>query len=48
MSFIASVVYLALGLFLLALWVRFIFDWVQVLARGFRPKGPVLFVAELS
>ena len=48
MSLIASVVYLALGVFLLALWVRFIFDWVQVLARGFRPKGPVLFVAEMD
>jgi len=48
MSLIASVVYLALGIFLLALWVRFIFDWVQVLARDFRPKGPVLFVAEMA
>jgi len=38
MSLIATVVYLALGLFLLALWVRFIFDWVQVLSRGFRPQ----------
>jgi len=48
MSLIATVVYLALGLFLLALWVRFIFDWVQVLSRGFRPKGPVLLVAEMA
>ena len=48
MSIIAVVVYFALGLFLLALWVRFIFDWVQVLQRGFRPKGPVLVVAEAA
>ncbi|MDA8580004.1 YggT family protein [Pontimonas sp.] len=48
MSFIAVIVYFALGLFLLALWVRFIFDWVQVLQRGFRPKGPVLLVAEAA
>jgi YggT family protein len=48
MSIIASVVYFALGLFLLALWVRFIFDWIQVLSRGFRPKGPVLVVAEAA
>ena len=48
MSFIAVIVYFALGLFLLALWVRFIFDWVQVLQRGFRPKGPVLVVAEAA
>ncbi len=48
MSFIAVILYFALGLFLLALWVRFIFDWVQVLQRGFRPKGPVLVVAEAA
>jgi len=48
MSFIAVILYFALGLFLLALWVRFIFDWVQVLQRGFRPKGPVLLVAEAA
>ena len=48
MSYIAVIVYFALGLFLWALWVRFIFDWVQVLQRGFRPKGPVLVVAEAA
>ena len=48
MSFIAVILYFALGLFLLALWVRFIFDWIQVLQRGFRPKGPVLVVAEAA
>ena len=48
MSFIAVILYFALGLFLLALWVRFIFDWVQVLQRGFRPKGPVLVLAEAA
>lgn len=48
MSLIAVILYFALGLFLLALWVRFIFDWVQVLQRGFRPKGPVLVVAEAA
>lgn len=48
MSLIAVILYFALGLFLLALWVRFIFDWIQVLQRGFRPKGPVLVVAEAA
>ena len=48
MSLIAVILYFALGLFLLALWVRFIFDWVQVLQRGFRPKGPVLVLAEAA
>jgi YggT family protein len=44
----AGIVYLGLSLFLLAMWVRFIFDWVQVLSRGFRPKGPVLLLAEAA
>ena len=48
MSLIAVILYFALGLFLLALWVRFIFDWIQVLQRGFRPQGPVLVVAEAA
>jgi YggT family protein len=48
MSVIATVVYFALYLFFIALWVRFVFDWVQVLARNFRPRGPLLFLAEAS
>jgi YggT family protein len=45
-SAIATIAYIALYIFFLAMWVRFIFDWIQVLSRGFRPKGPLLFVAE--
>lgn len=48
MSVIATVVYFVLYLFFIALWVRFIFDWVQVLARNFRPRGPLLFLAEAA
>jgi YggT family protein len=48
MSVIATVVYFALYLFFIALWVRFVFDWVQVLARNFRPRGPLLLLAEAS
>lgn len=47
-SVLASVVYVVLYVFFMALWVRFIFDWVQVLARGFRPRGPLLLIAELA
>jgi YggT family protein len=47
-SVFATVVYIGLYLFFLALWVRFIFDWVQVLSRNFRPRGPLLFVAETA
>lgn len=48
MSIIANVLYIALYVFFIALWVRFIFDWVQVLSRSFRPRGPLLVVAEAA
>lgn len=47
-SAIATVAYIALYLFFIALWLRFIFDWVRVLSRNFRPRGPILFVAEAA
>jgi YggT family protein len=34
-------------LFFLALIGRLILDWIQVLAREWRPRGPVLVVAEV-
>ena len=45
---LATVLYVGLYVFFLALWVRFIFDWVQVLSRNFRPRGPLLLVAEAA
>lgn len=33
-------------LFLAMLWVRFIFDWVQMFARRWSPSGPLLVVLE--
>lgn len=47
-SVLATVLYIGLYVFFLALWVRFIFDWVQVLSRNFRPRGPLLLVAETA
>lgn len=41
-----QVVSLLLFLFFVALIGRLVIDWVQVLARGWRPKGVVLVVAE--
>jgi YggT family protein len=35
-----------IGLFLLLLFVRVVFDWVQVFARDWRPRGIALVVAE--
>lgn len=45
---LATVLYVGLYVFFLALWVRFVFDWVQVLSRNFRPRGPLLVVAEVA
>ncbi len=46
-SAVASIVYLVLWLFIALLFVRFIVDWVQVFARSWSPKGPILVVLEI-
>jgi YggT family protein len=33
--------------FIALLWVRFIFDWVQLFARTWAPSGPVLILLEV-
>jgi len=48
MSAIAWVLYAALYVFFIAMWVRFVLDWVQVFSRSWRPRGPVLLLAEAS
>ena len=35
-----------LNLFFAALVCRLVLDWIQVLAREWRPRGPLLFFAE--
>lgn len=47
-SVILGVIYVVLLIVFIAMWARFVFDWVQVLNPAFRPRGPVLVVAELS
>lgn len=47
-SVIAWLIYIPLSIFFMAMWVRFIMDWVQVFSRSWRPSGPVLFLAEAS
>jgi YggT family protein len=42
-SFLLSI----LRLFFYTLIIRFILDWVQVLARNWRPQGPILVIAEI-
>jgi YggT family protein len=48
MAAIAWVLYAALYVFFIAMWVRFVLDWVQVFSRSWRPRGPVLLLAEAS
>lgn len=46
MAAVWSLVSLLLFLFFLALIGRLVFDWVQVFARDWSPRGPLLVVAE--
>lgn len=46
MDAVVRVLYLVVWLYLLILFVRLVFDWIQVFARDWRPKGVVLVVAE--
>jgi YggT family protein len=36
-----------LYLFLILLFIRFVFDWVQVFARDWRPRGVLLVLLEI-
>ena len=46
-NLVGQVLHLVLWLFLVLLFVRFIVDWVQVFARSWTPKGPVLVLLEV-
>ncbi len=45
-SIVASIVYFLLVLYLVAMWVRFAFDLAVVWRRSWRPRGPLLVIAE--
>ena len=45
-SVVAGVIYFLLVVYLIAMWVRFGFDLAVVVARSWRPKGPLLIIAE--
>ena len=47
MGAVGDVIATVLWLYWLVLIGRFIFDFVQIFARSWRPRGPLLFVAEL-
>ena len=42
-----SVLHGLLWLFILFLWIRFVFDWVQVFARSWSPGGVILVLLEV-
>jgi len=44
---VGSILDLVLSVFLGLLLVRLVVDWVQVFARSWTPRGPVLFVLEI-
>jgi YggT family protein len=44
---LALVLYYLLGIFLGLMLIRLVVDWVQVFARSWSPRGPVLFVLEI-
>lgn len=43
---IGQVIHIVLWVFIALLWVRFVFDWVQLFARQWSPRGPLLVLLE--
>ena len=43
---IRSILYLIVWLYLIVLLARLALEWVQVFARSWRPRGPMLVLAE--
>ncbi len=48
MGLIGDILAFAVNIFLLLLFVRVVFDWIQVFAREWRPRGIALVVAEAT
>ena len=44
-SIVFALLYILLLLFFIALMIRLVFDWVQVFARDWRPRGAALIAA---
>ncbi|MDH6180826.1 YggT family protein [Microbacteriaceae bacterium SG_E_30_P1] len=47
-SLVATVIYVALVVFFILMWGRFVLDLARMLARQWRPKGLVLVLAEFA
>lgn len=46
MRWVLGVAYLLLLLFVITMLIRLVFDWIQVFARDWKPRGVGLVVAE--
>ncbi len=46
MALIASIAYLVVMAFMVTLFIRLVFDWIQVFSRDWRPRGLMLLIAE--
>lgn len=46
MNLLGQIIELVLGTFIVLLFVRLIVDWIQMFARSWRPRGPVLVILE--
>ena len=46
MEIVGLIIDRVLGLFILLLFVRLIVDWIQMFARSWTPRGPVLVILE--
>jgi YggT family protein len=44
---IATILYLVVSLFIVLMWVRFAFDLAPLFSREWRPRGPLLVIAEV-
>ncbi|MGI8645166.1 MAG: YggT family protein [Nocardioides sp.] len=47
MFVVGSILHGLLWLFIVFLWIRFVFDWVQVFARSWSPGGVLLVLLEV-
>ena len=46
MYYFGLTLYVILYIFIALLWIRFVVDWVQVFARQWEPRGPLLVALE--
>jgi len=48
MTVLFLVLYFAISLFIIVMWVRLVFDLISNVNRGWRPSGLALVIAELA